>query len=78
MSEAQHDLVTEFPNFKDRIHELKVSNAHFRKLFEDYHEVTRTIARAEQRIDLISNTEEEQLRKKRLVLKDELYAMMSR
>ena len=78
MSEAQHDLVNEFPKFKEKIHELKVSNAHFRKLFDDYHEVTRSISRAEQRIELMSEAEEEQLRKRRLALKDELFTIMSR
>jgi len=29
----KHDLVHEFPQFRDKIHQLKMSNAHFAKLF---------------------------------------------
>lgn len=77
MSESQHDLVSEFPNLKDRIHDLKSTNAHFRKLFDEYHVVTRAISRSEDRLDLLSEIEEETLRKKRLGLKDELYKMLT-
>ena len=37
------DLVHEFPELKDKIHELKVSDHHFRNLFEEYHKLTRSI-----------------------------------
>ena len=30
----KHDLIHEFPEFKDKIHQLKTSNAHFAKLFD--------------------------------------------
>ena len=33
MSVEHHDLVHEFPELNDRIHELKMNNAHFRRLF---------------------------------------------
>ncbi|MFN8388786.1 MAG: DUF465 domain-containing protein [Bdellovibrionota bacterium] len=78
MSESQHDLAAEFPKYKDRIHTLKTENAHFRKLYEEYHEVTKKIARSEQRVDTLTEIEEERLRKQRLTLKDELYSMMSK
>ena len=32
MPVEHHDLVHEFPELKDRIHELKLGNAHFRSL----------------------------------------------
>ena len=76
MSEAHHDLAAEFPKYKDTIHELKVSNAHFRALLEKYHELNKAIHRSEQRVDILTEIEEEQLRKKRLTVKDELYAML--
>ena len=77
MSESKHDLVSEFPNYKDRIHSLKTEDAHFRKLFDDYHDVTRAISRSEQRLDLLNELEEETLRKKRLLLKDQLFSIIS-
>ncbi len=77
MGEGRHDLAAEFPEYKDRIRELKSASAHFRKLFDDYHDVSRTITRSEQRIDLLSEREEEKLRKRRLMLKDEIYSMLT-
>ena len=77
MSESKHDLATEFPQFKEAIHELKTNNAHFLKLFEQYHDLNKTIYRSETRIDLKTDDEEEQLRRERLKLKDELYSMLT-
>lgn len=76
MSEAHHDLAAEFPEFREKIHSLKVSDAHFRKLFDEYHDVTREISRSEQRLILLSDQEEEVLRKRRLGLKDQLFGML--
>lgn len=74
---GHHDLATEFPELKDKIHELKTSNAHFSRLFERYQEIDKQITRSENRIELMSNEEEETLRKERLKLKDELYSMLT-
>jgi len=43
----QHDILHEFPEHKEKIYELKISNNHFRKLFDEYHEVNHTIHRFE-------------------------------
>ena len=43
MTIEHHDLVHEFPQLRDRIHELKGSDKHFRKLFDEYHELTNSI-----------------------------------
>ena len=76
MSEAHHDLASEFPEFKEQIRSLKVSDSHFSKLFDEYHVVTKAISRSEQRLDIVSELEEERLRKVRLSLKDQLYGML--
>lgn len=78
MSDNQHDLANEFPQYKDKIHSLKTENAHFRKLFDEYHELNKRIGRLEQRIELATQQEEEQVRKSRLVVKDELYKMLAK
>lgn len=70
------DLAEEFPEFAQKIHDKKVSDAHFRKLHEQYTELNQAVYRAETRIDLISEEEEETMRKERLSLKDELYSML--
>ena len=71
-----HDLVHELPEFRDKIHEMKTSNAHFSKLFEEYDAVDHEIRRIEQEIETPSDEYTEGLKKKRLNLKDQLYAML--
>ena len=43
----KHDLIHEFPELKEKIHELKVSDNHFRRLFDEYHEVAHGVRRIE-------------------------------
>ena len=73
----KHDLIHEFPDLKDKIHALKVSNNHFRRFFDEYHEVDHEIHRIETGAE---NTEDDvlnELRKKRLALKDELLNILN-
>jgi uncharacterized protein YdcH (DUF465 family) len=77
MSVSHHDLVHEFPELKDRIHELKTSDAHFRKLFDQYHELTREIENMENEVTPVTTQTEEDAKIKRLHLKDELYRMLT-
>ncbi|HMO16925.1 MAG TPA: DUF465 domain-containing protein [Oligoflexia bacterium] len=76
MSDNNHDLAHEFPEYKESIHQMKTSNVHFRKLFDKYHELNKKIHRSDIREDLLSDQEEEQLKKERLSIKDELYSML--
>lgn len=76
MSVPHHDLVHEFPELKDRIHELKVGNAHFRKLFDQYHELTRDVENMENEVTPVTTQTEEDAKFRRLRLKDELYQML--
>ncbi len=68
----KHDLHHEFPQHEERIHELKTANAHFRKLFDEYHHVNKDIHRLEAS-ETFTDEELNRLRKKRLHLKDELF-----
>ena len=77
MSVEHHDLVHEFPEMKGRIHELKVGNAHFRSLFEEYHKLTRSVENMENEVTPVATTIEEEAKLKRVHLKDELYKMMT-
>ena len=72
----KHDLIHEFPELKDKIHELKTGNNHFRKLFDEYHEVAHGVRRIETGVENTADEVLNELRKKRLLLKDELYAML--
>ena len=76
MSHVPHELREDFPEYADKIHDLKVNDARFRKLSEDYHEVNREVHRIEIGEEHVSTGEEEDIRKKRMALKDEIYAML--
>ena len=72
----KHDLHHEFPEHRERIHELKMENAHFAKLFDDYHQVEHEVRRIEEGVENTSDVYLEDLKKKRLNLKDKLYGMI--
>jgi len=76
MSHTPHELRDDFPEYADKIHELKGSNAHFAKLETEYHEVNREIHRIEIGEEHVSQFAEEDLRKKRMILKDEIYSLL--
>ena len=77
MSHVPHELAEEFPEYVTRLHKLKTDNTHFRRLFDDYHEFNREIHQAEAVGVNISDEHIEILRKKRLLLKDEIFAMLT-
>jgi len=70
MSHTPHELVEEFPDHVERIHSLKQSDTHFAKLAEDYHQVNRQIHRMETETEPVATHIEEDVRKKRVALKD--------
>ncbi|MBK6468927.1 MAG: YdcH family protein [Rhodobacter sp.] len=76
MSNTPHTLQEEFPADLDKLHALKVSNAHFAKLLDEYDTVNDKVHRAESRIDLMSDADEEGLRRQRSHLKDEIARML--
>ncbi len=77
MSHTPHELHEEFPEHADRIHALKTGDAHFGKLFDEYHEVNRAVHRAETDVEPTDDVNLENMRKQRMVLKDEIYALLS-
>lgn len=77
MSHVPHELAEEFPDAVERLHALKTSNAHFAKLADQYHDVNREIHRAETNVEPVSDEHMIELRKQRLALKDEIYAMLT-
>ena len=71
----KHDLHHEFPQFEERIHDLKISDNHFRKLFNEYEDVNHKIHGIES-TGVFTDDELNEMRLKRLHLKDELYEML--
>jgi len=76
MSHTPHELAEEFPDKVEQMRELKESNAHFRKLFDDYHEMNRAVHRAETNVEPTDEAHEATMRKQRLMLKDQIAAML--
>lgn len=72
----KHDLHHEFPEFEQRIHELKMNNHHFARLFEEYHAINREILRIEEGVQNPADEYLEELKKQRLSHKDQLYDML--
>ena len=72
----KHDLIHELPEYRDKIYEMKVHNAHFAKLFAEYHEVDHEVHRIETGAETTSDEYLESRKKARLHLKDELLQML--
>lgn len=77
MSHTPNELADEFPDMVDRMSELKQTDAHFAKLFDDYHEINRQVHRAETLVEPTDDAHENEMRKQRLALKDEIWKMLS-
>lgn len=76
MLHEKHDLIHELPEHKDAIHDLKVSNKRFSKLFDEYHLVDQEVHRIETGVENTSDDYLEERKKRRLFLKDELFQMI--
>ena len=77
MTHTPHELHEEFPEHADKLHELKVNNHHFTKLADEYHALNRTIHRAETDVEPMDDFHLEELKKKRLMLKDEIAGLLA-
>lgn len=76
MSHTPHELSDDFPEERARIRELKRISPHFAKLADRYHHINRSIHRMEERIEPVGELTELALRRERVMLRDQLYAMM--
>lgn len=76
MSHVPHELSDEFPEHKAQIHTLKLENAHFAKLTDEYHHINREIHRVEANNVNVADETFEDLKKKRLQLKDEIFSFL--
>lgn len=77
MSHVPHELHEEFPDAGDALHRLKTSDAHFARLADEYHEINRHVHRIESEVEATSDEVLEDLKKKRLLLKDKIAALLA-
>ncbi len=78
MSLEKHDLAHEFPQYKEKIHDLKINDRHFAKLFDEYHTVDHEVHRIEVGAENSSDFYLEERKKVRLNLKDQLLLIMKK
>lgn len=78
MTHTPHELAEEFPEHVEKMHTLKLMDAHFSRLFDEYHDVNRAIHRAETNVEPTADFHMEDMRKHRMRLKDEIYGMLAR
>ncbi len=73
-----HSLINEFPEMRERIHQMKASDNHFARLFAEYDEVEHSVQRIESGAEAASDAHLEILKKQRLSLKDQLFNMLKK
>jgi uncharacterized protein len=72
LSNTPHTLAEEFPGQMDKIHRLKISDAHFARLLREYDEINDKVHLAETNVAPQEQLAEVDLRKRRLKIKDEI------
>ena len=73
MDLLNHDIAHEFPEYSEKMRDLKMTDAHFAKLFNEYDEDNHDIKKYELGGAVISDEALEIMKKKRLILKDQIY-----
>jgi uncharacterized protein YdcH (DUF465 family) len=76
MMVRKHDLPHDFAQYRDSIHDLKITNEKFARLYKEYQRVDKEIVRIEMEIEQTSDRFLEERKKLRLHLKDELLKMI--
>jgi uncharacterized protein YdcH (DUF465 family) len=74
--ELHHPLVKEFPEHREIIKHLRASDDNFRKMYEEYHNLDDTICRLEEDVDFGTDQEIEELKMRRVWLKNHLYTTL--
>lgn len=67
-----------FPEYRQLITELKTSDHHFLRLFDKHNELDQKIKNMEAHTDPGTPEEIEVLKKKKLLLKDQLYGILQK
>ena len=73
---SNHSLANDFPDDRELIHRLKLDSPEFARMAAEYHELDHRVRGLENRSVPTSDSNFENLKKRRLRLKDELYAII--
>lgn len=71
-----HDLRHEFPDLDSRIATLRANNPEFARLMDDYDALDSRVRQVEELGNPVADETIEELKKQRLLLKDQLYSLL--
>lgn len=77
MAHTPHELGAIFSRDAELLHRLKMSDAHFVRLADKYHEVNREVHRIEAEVEAASDERVEGLKKERLALLDTITGIVN-
>jgi uncharacterized protein YdcH (DUF465 family) len=71
-----HDVEHEFPEYKQTLEQMKSRDARLAELIEEYEQLNAEIVGIEENERLFQDFEFEEMKKRRLMLKDEIYSIL--
>jgi uncharacterized protein YdcH (DUF465 family) len=77
MTHTPHELAEDFPGQAEKLHELKLKDAHLARLVAEYHDINRSVHRAETRAEVLDDVHESALRQRRVSLKDQIARLLA-
>lgn len=72
----RHDLLHEFPEYQDKMHQLKMSDAHFKELFEEYDKLEHEIHRINMGEEVVIDEAVHEKKARLLFIKDEIFSKL--
>ena len=76
MQVDHHELHREFPELVDTMHVLRTSDSFFCQMFTEYHKLTSQVEELEEVDVPVDDFIIEEMKKKRIKLKDKMYKML--
>jgi len=67
-----------FPEYRDQITQLKSTDGHFARMFDQHNALDHQIQRMESHAEPSTPVQIEQLKKEKLLLKDQLYVILKK
>jgi uncharacterized protein len=71
-----HEIHQDFPQYRDMINQLHESDVEFKNIYHEYNAVNHEIDAIEHNVEPVSDEYAEHLKKKRVLLKDQIYARL--
>ncbi|MEO9944579.1 MAG: DUF465 domain-containing protein [Paraglaciecola sp.] len=78
MQVDKHTLLKDFPDHHHTIRHLKMNDAHFAKLFDEYHELENEVHHIEKNDEAVSDDYLDAAKSRRVHLKDVLFKYVQR